>query len=680
MLLPLLIALTVADAGPTNKAGAQARRSTVDVYRTQPGGSKIYVEARLPEGERGLFLVDTGADISVIHGDLADRLGLPVAEGGMRAMGITEEARAGRAILPWVRIGDMVAGGIDVAVDLPGMFREADGMPVDGLLGNNVWSQFLLDLNLRTDTLTLHRLGTRKLPRRADDLRFDGGHPFVDLGFRTAIDGTWSTIEVMLDTGATGLILRGAADAPFASSHTEGVEPIFGLGITQDLPPAAFLHTTRRVPIDRVRLAGHERGLQDDARWIDFERRYPPQFQGIQNIVGIHYLDDLRLRLDLRNGKVDLRRARGKPSFHDGRRRALESDVQRNGDDPARYLPRARALLGLGDLPGALHLLESLQQAPNDELATSRAEAAVLIARLHRSLGDLRAANAALATMSPGQLAERGELVAMVNGLLLDGQIGEARVVTTQALADAPRSVDTWVALADVALATKDLPGAERVLREVVSLARDPDAHLLRRARLDMLRSDRVSAIAQLRDGVQLNPYDGPLMWLYAQLVSEEGDDALIHTARSDLAQAKARLHPDHGPLDFFAASWSALGDTQRASEAHEAGQQRDCDATPTPPSERVRAARLNCLAWYDALIRHDLDTALDRITEALAITGPRADFLDTLAQVQAARGDVTAAREAASEAARMSPGDPYMLWQADRFSQLLAAHLRPTP
>jgi hypothetical protein len=54
---------------------------TVDLLR--PGKSvaarqRIYVQAKLPNGELGVFLVDTGAGVSVLSEDLAEKLGLSI--------------------------------------------------------------------------------------------------------------------------------------------------------------------------------------------------------------------------------------------------------------------------------------------------------------------------------------------------------------------------------------------------------------------------------------------------------------------------------------------------------------------------------------------------------------------------------------------------------------------------
>ena len=55
----------------------------------------------------------------------------------------------------------------------------------------------------------------------------------------------------------------------------------------------------------------------------------------------------------------------------------------------------------------------------------------------------------------------------------------------------------------------------------------------------------------------------------------------------------------------------------------------------------------------------------------ALAETGPRPDYLDTKAVVHLARGELDLAFDAAIHAARLSPDDVYMLWQAERIKAM---------
>jgi Flp pilus assembly protein TadD len=78
-------------------------------------------------------------------------------------------------------------------------------------------------------------------------------------------------------------------------------------------------------------------------------------------------------------------------------------------------------------------------------------------------------------------------------------------------------------------------------------------------------------------------------------------------------------------------------------------------------------------MAWYAGLVGTDLDDAWAAIQRAVETEPTRSDFLDTLAVVAEARGDLTTARDAARRAARLSPEDVYLLWQVRRLDAVAA-------
>jgi hypothetical protein len=126
-----------------------------------------------------------------------------------------------------------------------------------------------------------------------------------------------------------------------------------------------------------------------------------------------------------------------------------------------------------------------------------------------------------------------------------------------------------------------------------------------------------------------------------------------------------ARLHPFMQPYDFLVAAYRVLGDTEAAQQWMEHGVGEHCE--PMDPGPQLD----NCTAWYWSLAGTHPDASLERIERALLETGDRPDFLDTKAMVHVSRGELEAAHAASIRAARLSPEDPYMVWQADRIGQL---------
>ena len=131
----------------------------VDLIRTGPGGPRIYVQAVLPDGEPGLFLVDTGADVNVLSVDVADRLGVDVLEGAFQLSGLGGTTTAGLAVLSQVRLGDATISDLPFAVGVRGVGSSAGLMPLDGILGRETWKRFFMEIDYPADLLVAPSAG-----------------------------------------------------------------------------------------------------------------------------------------------------------------------------------------------------------------------------------------------------------------------------------------------------------------------------------------------------------------------------------------------------------------------------------------------------------------------------------------------------------------------------------------
>lgn len=465
-------------------------------------------------------------------------------------------------------------------------------------------------------------------------------------------------IIIQLDTGAGGLMLSGRTGKPFERDFTEGLEAVHGIGALETLPASMFLRRTRRIPVRDVTLGGRTIQLESfEARWLNFGDRPSVGPDGMQGLAGHELMRRHVAIFDYDGGRFALEKSRGKPRLLDGHQLLLEQDLARYGDDPARDLFRAKMNAWLDNYDAAQALLESyIEHAPED------AEGRVLLAAVHRHRGNLEGAWRALEPLSAGALVDENEVVAVVNGLLLEKRAEEAMRVAEAAVAERPDADASHVALADALLWQGDVQGANNQLLLAAALVENPDAYLLRRARVALARGDRYGSMAHVRRLLQLYPSGGIFLWFYSLLTEEEAD-AL--TFRSDMEEAVARLHPHDRPLDFLVAAHRALGDDEAVEQLMQAGIERDCSMTDQD------ASRDNCLAWYGALAQRDPTDALRRIDRAIEAEGMRSDYLDTKAMVHLALGEYDLAYESAIAAARLSPDDVYMLWQAERIAAL---------
>jgi len=269
--------------------------------------------------------------------------------------------------------------------------------------------------------------------------------------------------------------------------------------------------------------------------------------------------------------------------------------------------------------------------------------------------------------LSSQELLMEGELISGVNALLLDDEPDLAAKLVEEATPFADDEDATpfagsavAVAVADIALYNRDYQQASDALVTAAAYLENPDAHLLRRARVAFSSGDIAGATAHVRRLLELYPSEGTFLWFHTILTTDREDKI---TLLRDLERATSRLHPESMPLDFEMAAYKALGDDDRVDELFKQGMKRDCAALEFVPSEE------NCEAWYMALAGRNLDDALRKIESALAAEGMRSDFLDTKAMVHFARGETQKASTASREAAKMTPDDIYMLWQFELLS-----------
>jgi tetratricopeptide (TPR) repeat protein len=644
----------------------------LDVLRPTKGGSRIFVQAKLPDGSLGLFLVDTGADVSVLTQATADRLGLD-ANREVDVWGLSGQASVHAVLLPELTLGDVTVPDIDVLVGVPGFQDTVGFMPVDGLLGNNVWHRFTLEIDYPANLMVLHPPGTPVPKHRSAPMLYDGAHITTLVTVATGGEHPEQhDVVAQVDTGASELTLCAATGLPFADDYTQGLETVRGIGASETLPPYRFLEMTRRIPVDHVVLGGAQVDVDLPARWVGYEntRTATCGTGQMRALIGHEYLEGHRVLFDYADGRIALLKSKRKPRQLDGNAVLLDQEVAAHGQAADRGLVRAKLLLGMGEDDRALGELQTYVADAKD--AADHVEAQVLLARVLRSMGRHEEAWAALDGLSAGDLVDQDQIVGTVNGLLFDGRTDDARDLAQRAVAE--RSDDGWahVALADVLLADRRYQDAQDELLEAARIEQYPDAHLLRRARVALASGDRYGAMAHIRELLALYPGGGPYLWFYAMLVQGDAERA---TFKADVDDAMARLHPDTRPFDFLVAADRVMGDTTDLEAELQTGLQGQCDPLPDGDPEKD-----NCYAWYYALAGEKLDDALVRIRRALEKTGDRADFLDTEAMVHLARHEYEEAAKSANSAARLSPDDVYMLWQAERVSEIATEQAANTP
>jgi len=625
----------------------------IPVFRDLRTQDKLFVEVRLEDGKNHLFLVDTGSSVSVVSRQIANALDLNVELRPGRLVGLSGSAPWQASTLDTLLLGPYSMRDVEVAVDVPGVPKRIGLVPLAGILGNNVWSQFQLAIDYPANVMELSR-GEMDVPETAEPMFFNGQHPLVRATLlstqREAIVRQPAILEV--DTGARGLMIIGQSLSGLSDVATEGEELIIGIGSAHDASTNSNLQPTRRVIISETHVGGVAITRPISATWMSYTADRPSNTQpGMPGLLGYEVFRDHRLVLDFIGRRFALAKpgpASDAEDVHAWYLRYLE----RQRDADAR-VEAVRVHLWLGQLEEGRRLLARLVSKSDPHPG-----AVVLQARIHRKDGERGLARELLETLTVRELSEQGEIVAWVNTLWLDGDTEQAVEIAQTATILAPDEVSSWVAFADALRAAGQRTDARKAIAHANRLNENPDGHLLRRSWLAVEEGDTNAALTHLRRLLELQPGGGVAQWLYSMQGVDARHKELI---RQDLTRAQQRLHEGQGPLDFMAAAWRHLGDQQRAEDLMEMGLKRDCARAPTS------ANRDNCEAWYHALIGRDLDDARARIERAIAADPKKSEFLDTLAIVLEAQGDLPAARAAAYQAAAHAPADVYLILQAAR-------------
>ena len=635
--------------------------TTLDLWRGYPGADKVYVQVQLSDGSTGLFLVDTGAAVSVINPDTAARLGLVSHDVGGRVAGLSGSVAWKNTTLSSVKLGDFMLENVDVATGIPGVPEFTGAIPVDGILGHNVWSHFVLVVDYPADRLELHRPDTYKARGKGQSIRIADNRVIVEV----AVEAQWkgekaaSSVTIELDTGAADTSFWCQTGEPFRAFTTLGVEPVVGIGAALDkVPDFQFLVETRHIPANWLTFGGRRMKRDEPIRWASPDDLTADACSVSTGLLGYRSYADFRVVIDYPGERLTLESG-GKRRTFDAATAWLAEDLAHHGDDPRHAVTRAKVLIGHNDLDAArVVILAALAKRGDDSELTT------LAARV--DFFDDKDADAILrlASLSPLEMVEEGIWGTLLGSLIANGRqveaLERAELALTLPVEDADVRQELLVGLSDAFLANGRFAEAERALDEAIAVDRGGSGFLFRRALVALEQGDRYGAITTLRTLLDAYPVGGQSMWLYA--LSLQPQD--YSTFKADLTRALGRLHPEAEPLDFVGAALHVLADEAGARESLSLGYTRDCGPFRRGP------ARDNCRAWYWALGGDRLEAATRAASRAIKADPKNSAYRDTAAVVAFARGDLPEAKLQAAEAARLQPDDPYLIWQARRFAQ----------
>jgi predicted aspartyl protease len=199
--LPVLSVAPAAVATNRSPTGVEAPSAGVAFDTDRAGAVIVPVEA----GGRGwAFLLDTGANLSIVSPALARALRLPDA-GAMEAASTTDVTTVPTARLESLALGGRRVGPLRVPVQPLDALRGA-GLAVDGVLGQDVLSCFNYTIDYRRRRLSWHGDG-RPRPAAALDLEPVEGRFLVRLPQEHG-----RALRLVIDSGAAIMVLTGEAE------------------------------------------------------------------------------------------------------------------------------------------------------------------------------------------------------------------------------------------------------------------------------------------------------------------------------------------------------------------------------------------------------------------------------------------------------------------------------------
>ncbi|MGC6507075.1 MAG: aspartyl protease family protein [Myxococcota bacterium] len=625
---------------------------SIPLYRTAEHGDRLYVPVELPDGQTHYFILDTGASISAMSIDVAQALELtPRPERGL-LVGVSGYTPWASVEVPSIQIGKTKLKEVTFAVGVEGLPRSAGAVPVSGILGNNVLSQFIVDIDYVSNSLNLHQINQFEMPLGSVSGSFDGGAfaSEIALHYTKGPEKLTSNLTIKIDTGSRGLLLNANHVPQLSEQSIETLNNISGIGQLAHQQSEDFIRNTTKTTVDSIT-------INKDPIEGPFEAtilQMGPRNKASVSLLGHDVFEGKRLIIDYGKQSMYLGLSDQNPDYHDLHAHRL-SALNWGQRTPEKVEEMINIYYATDQIPKGIDLLKStLKKEDNVSLK-------VTLSRLYRLIGDTQNALLTMGELTNAQLLEQRIWLEQANLLQLSDQLEDLEPLHAVNVSNSD-SFETSLALSDVYYMKGKYKESNQYLLEALQRTQNPNAFLFRRARLRYALGDFAGAITQLRQLLVLNPYGGQELWFYALIAKQSEFHEL---ALQDLDKARSKLYIDDGALDFFSAAYHLLGDEEKSQKYQSAGLKRDCQ-------DQESHIKLNCTVWYKAMRGNISSSELDTMKKLIEEYPARSDFLDTYAVALGISGQKEEALKYSKEAALRDPTDIYMLWQLEAINQFL--------
>ena len=607
----------------------------VPLYRSSEHGQRLFVPVDMGEAGVQYFMIDTGAGVSVLRRDIANQLDLKVEFKPGVLVGISGTNPWTEVTVPSIQIGNRTIENVDFAVDVQGVPTHAGLVPIAGVLGNNIWEDFVMELNYGEEYLKLYDSYT--MPTNSQQVRYTSQHMLADMQLWSGEDVKQSLV-VNIDTGSSGLLLNRSYVPKLEQNALSSQESIIGVGTEN----GDGLIDTHYQQITKFALGGLEESIDTTAVLLT-----PSENPDFISLVGYAILENHKLLFDFQGKKFHM-----EPSTKDVAPRNLHQE----------YL---KMLLWSGKTVDPLEIINLHFVLQQDDIAMRKLQQQIaksgdiryklVLVEVYLRNGEFQKAIKILEEFKIQELIAEEYIQTLLLAYVQDNQLDKALRITKKLCVEFPDDptyaiiqMRLWILQEEWALAKKEI--------FTLSTTLDPNMFDVEKAIIALSTGDITSTITYLRQDIQRNPLGSPSLW-FLQRVAKGTEYQKI--AEQTLHQMQSVENSRQASLDFLAAAYWEIGETENARRISQKGKLRNCD------NMMEKDAVSNCNAWFDALVQKDISEHIFIMENIVQNNPGRADYMDTLAVLYRANGEIAKSQKLSKKAMLLSGIDPYMLWQS---------------
>ena len=623
-------------------------KKPINLYTFEPDSKHLFVEVQLNPLESAendnhqlssnkgpyFFMIDTGANTSIINQRVSHGLGLELnmKEHPIIGLGGIQTYYTTKARVSF----DGSEQNIEFAVGVEGLPDQIKGIPISGILGNDFFEHYTVEIDYKTHHLSLHDPNEFEWDDEQDSLSmsYNNKNILVDVVFESLQGDTFS-VNGILDTGSQYILLRNS-DIPSNIERMPMRKYLLGLGsnnpfwIEEAMPYKAFHFEANKsitFPIEQY------------AYIIPSHRKaYMPQ-----NIIGSEIFANKKVIIDYKNERIQITPSRSSIRNIDDYdiSKVMFQRIQKHPED-------YNLELKLQIMVAARHLEEALQEIENEEKKGQPIDERIRNYQIQILLLSQKYEN----IFPIVEQMERKDFCAMPNiKPILYALIADQKHDFVKSLLRSESQTcfqDQYRIQSDVYM----MMGLYEEAFEVLQKERNSSKQqiLLRKAILSYMMKQDLASISYLRSAIPNDSMLHNAMFIYVDAYHESDFRDML---RTDLES----FDSDTAILDIQTFGWRFLDNPEKSLHYMKLGIQKDCQ-------QLQEAQQKNCIAWYETLANINIEEHYKVMSDVIKAHPYEASFLDTYAMILQKMGQIEEAHKTRFIALLLSPESEYMLYQ----------------